>query len=85
MKISTTYTNEFTGEVFTDRGKCEQAERESKVDFINSLIGDMELIKNICNSHNYCDDCPFEHVGCLVSTFANKYIEIVRGLQEIND
>ena len=87
MKISTTYTNEFTGEVFTDEKKCEQAEAESKKDFINNLIADMELIKDICNSHNYCEGCPFADGSgdCVADAFTDKYLEIVRNLQEINN
>ena len=86
MKTSITYTNEFTGEVFTDKRKCEQAEVESRTDFINKLIGSMELIKDICNSKNYCEDCPFDRYGdCVVEPFTDKYLEIVQGLQGIND
>lgn len=90
MKIRTTYTNEFTGEVFTDREKCEWAERESKTDFINKLIGDMDLIKDICNNASCCSKCPFSFydeedgdIHCLVSLFTDKYLDIVHDLNKI--
>ena len=85
MKVSTTYTNEFTGEVFTDEKKCEQAEVESKNDFINELIANIELIKDICNSHNYCDGCPFNNGDCMVCVFTDRYLDIISGLRGIND
>jgi hypothetical protein len=87
MKTSTTYMNEFTGEVFTDKRKCEQAEAESKKDFVNNLIADIELIKDICNSHPYCENCPFSDGSgdCIADAFTDKYFEIVRNLQRIND
>jgi hypothetical protein len=84
MKTNRTFTNEFTGEVFTDRRKCEQAEAENKKNFINKLIEDIELIKDICNSHDYCEDCPFncnEERDCAVSPFADNYLNIIRSLQ----
>lgn len=85
MTANTVYTNEFTGEEFTDKEKCEQAEKESKKKFIDGLIEEMELIKDICNSHNYCDGCPFNNGDCIVCTFADNYLDIVNGLQGIND
>jgi hypothetical protein len=86
MKTSTTYINEFTGEVFTDNGKCEQAENESKKKFIDELIENIELIKDICNTHDYCDNCPFDCDGdCIVELFTDKYLEIVHNLQRINN
>lgn len=89
MKTNIVYTNEFTGEVFTDKRKCEQAEKESKKKFIDELIEDIELIKNICNSRNYCEDCPFADNGndCVVDTFpfTDHYLDIIRNLQKIND
>ena len=87
MKASITYTNEFTGEVFTDKRKCEQAETESKKKFIDELIENIELIKDICNSHPYCEDCPFADGSgdCVADPFTDKYLEIVRSLQRIND
>lgn len=87
MKTSITYTNEFTGEVFTDKRKCEQAEAESKTDFINKLIEDIELIKDICNTHDYCENCPFADGSgdCIADAFTDKYLEIVRNLQRINN
>lgn len=85
MKANMTYTNEFTGEVFSDREECVKAEKESKAEFIKGLIADMELIKDICNSHNYCDGCPFHNGDCIVCTFADNYLDIVNGLQGIND
>lgn len=80
-----TYTNEFTGEIFSDREECVKAEKESKKDFIKGLLADMELIKDICNSHNYCDSCPFNNGDCIVCTFADNYLDIVNGLRGIND
>ena len=85
MRANMTYTNEFTDEVFSDREDCVKAEKESKAEFIKGLIADMELIKGICNSHNYCESCPFEHGECIVCTFTDNYLDIVRGLQGIND
>lgn len=85
MRLNATYTNEFTGEVFTDREKCKQAEEESKKGFINNLIADMDLIKDICNSHNYCDGCPFNNGDCMVCSLTDNYLNIVNGLQGIND
>jgi hypothetical protein len=82
MKTSTTYTNEFTGEVFTDKRKCEQAEIESKKYFIVELMGQLDTIKDICNTHNYCDDCPFNRNGdCIVQLLTDRYLEIVAGLR----
>lgn len=85
MKTSTTYTNEFTGEVFTDKKKCEQSEKESKKYFIVELMGQMDSIKDICNSHAYCEDCPFNNGDCMVCTLTDKYLDIVNGLRGIND
>ena len=90
MKIERTFTNEFTGEVFTDREKCEKAEAESRKYFIVELMGQLDTIKDICNSKNYCDDCPFNQNGdCIVQLFTDQYLEIVAGLhsglQKIND
>ena len=87
MKISTTYTNEFTGEVFTDKEKCEQAEKESKKYFIIELMGQIDTIKDICNSHNYCDECPFfDNVDdCTVDIFTEKYLDIVSNLRKNNE
>ena len=34
MRANMTYTNEFTGEIFSEREDCVKAERESKKDFI---------------------------------------------------
>lgn len=85
MKINTIYTNEFTGEVFSDKDECTKSEARSKTSFINNLIADMKLIKDICNLHNYCEDCPFNNGNCMVVTFSNNYLDIVNGLQGIND
>lgn len=89
MKTNKTYTNEFTGEIFCDKGDCVRAETVSKIDFINKLTEDIELIKDICNSHNYCEECPFECGGddgfCVVSPLADKYLDIVSSLRRIND
>ena len=87
MTTKTTYTNEFTGEVFTDKKKCEQAEAESKKKFIDGLTEEIELIKDICNSRNYCEDCPFTNGSgdCVTEAFTDKYLEIIRSLQKIND
>lgn len=87
MKTSVTYTNEFTGEVFTDKRKCEQAEAESKTAFINELIENINLIKDICNSKNYCEDCPFADGSgdCVADPFTDEYLNIVHSLQRIND
>lgn len=87
MKTNITYINEFTGEVFTDKRKCEQAEVESKKKFIDGLIEDIELIKDICNSKNYCENCPFADGSgdCVADAFTDKYLEIVRNLQRINN
>ena len=82
MKTSTTYTNEFTGEVFTDKEKCERAEAESRKYFIVELMGQLDTIKDICNTHNYCDDCPFNRNGdCIVQPLTDRYLEIVAGLR----
>ena len=85
MRANMTYTNEFTGEIFSDREECVKAEKESKKDFIKGLLADMELIKDICNSHNYCDSCLFNNGDCIVCTFADNYLDIVNGLRGIND
>jgi hypothetical protein len=73
--------------VFTDKRKCEQAEKESKIQFIKELMGQMDLIKDICNSKNYCEDCPFNdnRGNCKVSILADNYLDIVNGLQGINN
>lgn len=85
MRANMTYTNEFTGEIFSDREECVKAEAESKKDFIKNLIADMELIKDICNAHAYCESCPFKNGDCMVCTFADNYLDIINGLQGIND
>jgi hypothetical protein len=87
MKTSTTYTNEFTGEVFTDKRKCEQAEVESITVFVNTLIEEAELVKDICNSHDYCKDCPLadDNDDCAVAPFTDHYLDIIRNLQRINN
>ncbi len=87
MRANMTYTNEFTGEVFSDREDCVKAEAESKKDFIKNLIADLDLIKDICNSHNYCDSCPFADGSgyCIADVFADNYLDIVNGLRGIND
>ena len=73
--------------MFTDKQKCEQAETESKKKFIDGLIEDIELIKDICNKHHYCDDCPFADGSgdCVADAFTDKYLEIVRNLHRINN
>ena len=89
MKEIITYINEFTGEVFTDRKKCEQAEKESKIQFRDELIENINLIKDICNHTGYCADCPFssledgEDIECLVSPFVDDYLSTVRNLSKI--
>jgi hypothetical protein len=87
MTTNTTYMNEFTGEVFTDKRKCEQAEAESKKDFINNLIEDIELIKDICNSHSYCENCPLanDNDDCVAAPFTDHYLDIIHNLQRINN
>lgn len=85
MRTNATYTNEFTGEIFSDRNDCERAEKGSKEEFIKNLIADMDLIKDICNSHNYCDGCPFNNGDCMVCAFTVEYLNIVNGLRGIND
>jgi hypothetical protein len=87
MKTSTTYMNEFTGEVFTDKRKCEQAEAESKKKFIDGLIEEVELVKDICNSHDYCKDCPLadDNDDCATNAFTDKYLDIIHNLQRINN
>ena len=87
MTINTTYTNEFTGEMFTDKRKCEQAEKESKKKFIDGLIEEIELIKDICNSHDYCKECPLadDNDDCAATPFTDHYLEIMRNLQKINN
>lgn len=84
MKTNTIYTNEFTGEVFTDKKKCEQAEKESKKKFIGGLIEDIRLLKDICNSHDYCGDCPFNCGDCIVNPFTEHYLDIIQILQTNN-
>jgi hypothetical protein len=87
MKTNATYINEFTGEVFSDKTDCIKSEARSKTSFITNLITDMDLIKDICNSHDYCDSCPFasENVDCTVSILTDKYLDIINNLQEVND
>lgn len=75
------FTNEFTGEVFTDENECIKVEKESKKNFIQNLIAKMDLIKDICNSHTYCENCPFNNVDCIVSAFTDNYLNIVHDLQ----
>ena len=83
MKKTITYTNEFTGEVFTDKEKCERAEKESKKYFLVELMAQMDSLKDICNSKIFCSDCPFYNGDCKVSIFTDNYLDIVNGLHEI--
>lgn len=89
MRTLTTYINEFTGEVFTDKKKCEQAERESKIQFRDGLIENINLMKDICNNHGLCSECPFsyqeegEDIECLVSPFVDEYLSTVHNLSQI--
>ena len=46
MRTLTTYINEFTGEILTDKKKCEQAEKESKIQFRDELIENINLKKS---------------------------------------
>ena len=87
MKETITYTNEFTGEVFTDKAKCEKSEKESKKYFLVESMGRMDQIKDICNSHDYCENCPFatKDGDCMVNTLTDNYLDIINGLQMIND
>lgn len=88
MRTNATYTNEFTGEVFSDKNDCMKSEARSKTAFITKLIEDMELIKDICNSHDYCEGCPFDNNGedaCAVNPLADNYLNIVRRLQAIKN
>lgn len=83
MKKTITYTNEFTGEIFTDKEKCKQAEKESKKYFLVDLMGQIDRLKDICNSKKYCSECPFFNESCKISILADNYLDIVQGLHEI--
>ena len=89
MRINTTYTNEFTGEVFTDMKKCEQAEKESKKYFIVELMGQLDTIKDICNNSLRCEYCPLSFNNeagdpiCSVSPFVDNYLDIVAKLHKV--
>ena len=47
----------------------------------------MDQIKDICNSHDYCENCPFatKDGDCMVNTLTDNYLDIINGLQMIND
>lgn len=84
MKIEQTFTNEFTGEVFTDKEKCLRSEKESKKYFVVELMAQMDSIKDICNNHALCSGCPFGAMGdCKVGVFADEYLCIVSRLRDI--
>ena len=45
----------------------------------NELIKALELIKNVCNTHKYCEECPFEKKQgvCLITEKRPTYWKII--------
>ena len=57
MKITETYTNELTGEVFTSRSECVASEKVALSNMTKDLISTFQLIEDICDTHD-CNTCP---------------------------